>query len=234
MRNSIFTALLLALVMQLPASAQKYTPHEQWPFIYEDFARGEVIFLNGERIALESMNISVTDSKVYFYRNDSLLVSTRMAGAARIEGDDYIHVLGRMMKVLKRSEHGAVLLDTFVDREAMSRADVGYGFKSSVSSTETRQIFEGSNGATLSLRMNQPDAPAGAAVKGGGKELVTKDAKYIYINGGYAVRALKGEVADTPWLDRKALNAFWKQNKVRYSNDDSLAALAEYVWSEKK
>ena len=237
MKNSFIVALALLpglLGFGISASAQKYAPHEQWPFVYEDFAAAEVLMLNGDRLLPAQANVSVTDAKFYYIENDTLYRSARPAAAMRIGEDDYILANSRLMKVLRRTAHGAVLLDTFVDREAMNRSDVGYGFKSSVSSTEKRNIFEGANGATLSLRMEQNPLGSTLPVKNGGEELITKQNKYIYVNGGYAVRAVKSDVAGTPWIDKKALNAFWKQTKVKYSDDDSLAAVAEYLWSEKK
>ena len=225
--------LILALALPLSAFAQKYAPHEKWPFVFEDFSRAEVLFFGGERAILDSANISVTDASLYFFRNDSLLRSARPALAVRIEGDDYLLAQTRLMKVLKRTPNGAVLLDVSVDREAMSRSDVGYGFKSSVSSTESRNIMEGSNGKTLSLRMEQQPLGDGFPVKNGGEELLVKEMKYIYLNGGVLSRAVKSDVRSIPWVDKKALNTFWKKNKVSYSNDDSLAALVEFIHSSK-
>ena len=115
----------------------------------------------------------------------------------------------------------------------MSRVDVGYGFKSSTSSAESRNVMEGSNGKTLSLRMEQSPLGDGVPIKNGGEELLTKEMKYIYLNGGILTRAVKSDVRNLPWMDRKALNDFWKKNKVRYSDDDSLAALVDFVASSK-
>lgn len=231
MRNNLF--IIVALLLPLSAFAQKYAPHEKWPFVYEDFSRAEALFLGGERDVLELANVSVTDAALYFFRNDTLYRSARPALAVRIEGEDYMLAQTRLMKVLKRTQAGAVLLDVAVDREAMSRADVGYGFKSSVSSTESRNIMEGTNGKTLSLRMEQGQLADGVPVKNGGEELLVKEMKYIYLNGGVLVRAVKSDVKRLPWVDGRALNIFWKAHKVKYSDDDALAELVDFLASTK-
>lgn len=233
MKRSLLTGLAIFAAL-FQSFAQKYAPHEQWPFIYEDFAPAELLTQNGDRILLDAANISVGDAKVYFFENDTLKVSTRVVVAAKIADDNYLYASGRLMKVLRRTEHGAVLFDKVINLEAMSRDDVGYGFKSSVSATEKRNIFEGSNGATISLRMVQQPLEVLKTRKNGGAELILKEYKYIWINGGYVVRAMKNEVRDLPWIDKKELDAFWKQNKVKYSNDDGLAALAEYLYSKSR
>ncbi|MBO4596045.1 MAG: hypothetical protein J5632_05490 [Bacteroidales bacterium] len=231
MKNSLLIAAML-LASCFVAGAQKYAPHEQWPFIYEDFAKGEFIMEDGTRVALDAANIAVTDGRLYFIERDTLKQSVKLASLARIAGDDYMLVHGRLMKILRRTEHGAVLFDTPVNHEAMTRSDVGYGMKSSVSATEKRAIIEGSNGATLSLRMVQQPLEYLKAQKNAGAELALKPVKYVYLNGGNLSRALKGDVKQFGWVDKKKLDAFWKQNKVKYTDDDSLAALVEFLASQ--
>lgn len=233
MKNSFAIAALL-LLSCFAAIAQKYTPRELWPFIYEDFTKGEFIMEDGTRVALNAANIAVTDGRLYFIERDTLKQSVKYASLARIAGDDYMLVQGRLMKILRRTEHGAVLFDTPVNHEAMTRSDVGYGMKSSVSATEKRAIIEGSNGATLSLRLVQQPLEHLKAQKNAGAELVLKPVKYVYLNGGNLMRALKSDVRQLGWIDKKALDAFWKQNKVKYTDDDSLAALVEFLATQNK
>ena len=233
MKNSIITAIIAFVAVPLACNAQKYVPRDQWPFIYEDFSRAEILLPGGERTVLESANVCVSDAKVYFVEKDTLKVSTRIVSAVRLNGDDFVLSKGRLMKVLRRTEHGFVLLDTEVNHEAMTRADVGYGFKSSVSATEKRSFFEGSNGSTLSLRMVQNPIQSLEARKNTGEELVLKQTKYVLVNGAYPIRAIKTDVRSAPGVDKKALDSFWKQNKVKYSDDDSLAALVEFLYGER-
>ena len=217
------------LFASLSAAAQEYTPHELWPFIYEDFAPAEVLLSNGERVILDAANINVADGKLYFVQNDTVKVTARMVTAASIQGDNYISAMGRLMKALRRTKHGAVLFDAEVDHEAMTRDDVGYGFKSSVSAVDKRNILEGANGATMSLRMEQQPLELLKMHKNGGEPLALKEVKYVFLYGGYTVRAIKSDVRNINGLDKKKLNAFWKENKVKYSDDDSLAALVEFI-----
>lgn len=233
MRNKLFLSVFaLLLAFQAPAAAQgRYVPHEKWPFLNEDFAPGEVIASDGSRLVMEKLNIGVNGGKLFYVENDTLKMAGLTPKAVRIAGVDFINSQGELMKVLRRTEHGAVLLATRVNHEAMTRADVGYGFKSSVSAVEKRDIFEGANGATLSLRLNQPLTDA-AAQKLGGAELILTETKFIHLNGGYRVRAIKSDVKSDSRLDGKKLNAFWKASKVKYSDDDSLAALVEFLYSE--
>ena len=137
MRNSILFVAILLLAFQAPLAGQsRYVPHEKWPFLNEDFAPGEVIASDGSRLVMDKLNIGVNGGKLFYVENDTLKMAGLTPKAVRIAGVDFINSQGELMKVLRRTEHGAVLLATRVNREAMSRADVGYGFKSSVSAME--------------------------------------------------------------------------------------------------
>ena len=232
MKNRFFAFVAAALAFVPVAYSQQYAPHEQWPFIYEDFVPAEVIIMGGDRVVLEAANIGAADGKLYFVENDSLKVTTRIIAAARLAGDDYVLAQAKLMRLLKRSEHGVVLLNTEVDREAMSRKDVGYGFKSSVSSVEKKDIFEGPNGSTLSLRLVQHPVELSKMRKNGGEELILTQMKYLSISGVLFERPLKSSLRKLPWVDSKRLNAFWSKRKVRYGDDDSLADLVDFLWEE--
>ena len=231
MQSKSLALALLLLALPLAICA-KYVPRDRWPFVNRDFVPGEVLMHNGERIILEKANIGVEDGKLYYIENDTLKVSNGFVRAARIGSDDFIYVDSRLMKILRKTEHGAVLFDASVDREALSRKDVGYGFKSSVSSTETRNIWESGSGAVMSLRMVQRPLSELQMAVDQGEPLPLRETKYVYVNGKPAVRAVKPDVRAIPGLDKKRLDAFWKQNKVKYSDDDSLAALVEFLWAE--
>lgn len=225
---------LAALMLALPlvSGAKQYVPRDRWPFINRDFAPGEAIMHSGERVILEKANVSVADGRLYYIENDTLKVSTGFVKAARIGNDDFIYADSRLMKVLRKTEHGAVIYDACVDYEVLSRKDVGYGFKSSVSSTESRNMYETGGGAVMSLRLEQHPLSELQMAQDQGEELPLRETKYVYVYGKPAVRAVKPDVSDIPGLDKKRLNQFWKQNKVKYSNDDSLAALVEFLWAE--
>ncbi len=233
MRSRFFVAAA-ALLLSFGAGAtaqSRYVPHEQWPFLNEDFAPGEVIAGDGSRLVLDKVNIGVGAGNLFYVENDTLKMAGLTPKAVRINGVDYINSQGELMKVLRRTDHGAVLLATRINREAMGRSDVGYGFKSSVSAVEKRDMYEGGNGATLSLRLNQPISQGGA-VKNGGAELILVETKFLQFEGGFRVRAIKSDVKGIDGVDKNNLNAFWKAGKVKYSDDDSLAALVEFLYSE--
>lgn len=232
MKCKALALAMLMLALPLVTGAKQYVPRDKWPFINRDFAPGEVILHDGSRVILEQANISVADGRLYFIENDTLKVSTGFVKAARIGTEDYIYVDSRLMKILRKAEHGVVLYDASVDIEALSRKDVGYGFKSSVSSTETRNMFEMGSGSVLSLRLEQRPLSELQLAKDEGEELPLRETKYVYVYGKSAVRAVKSDVRAIPGLDKKRLNTFWKKNKVKYSDDDSLAALVDFLWAE--
>lgn len=229
----LFTAFLWLLSLT-PAGAQRYTPHERWPFVNEDFASGELILYDGRRFVQNELNVSVVDGKLYFIERDSLKAVTGVVKLARIAGEEYILANNRLMKVLRRAEHGAVLLDNEVNREAMGRSDVGYGFKSSVSSTEKRSVLYGESGQSFSLRLEQRTPEGMKALKNAGEELILKEVKYVLVDGFGIVRAIKPDVRRVPGPDKKDLDAFWKERKVKYSDDDSLAALADFLYNARQ
>lgn len=232
MKSKVLALAVLMLALPLAVSAKKHVPTDKWPFVNRDFAPGEAILHNGQRVIVEKANISVADGKLYFIDNDSLKVSSDFVIAARVGSDDYVYADSRLMKVLRKTEHGVVLYDACVDIEALNRSDVGYGFKSSVSSTEKRTMYEMGSGAVMSLRMEHRPIGDLELAKDQGEELPLRETKYVYVYGRAAVRAVKPEIREIPGLDKKHLNDFWKKNKVKYSDDDSLAALVEFLWAE--
>ena len=65
-----------------------------------------------------------------------------------------------------------------------------------------------------------------------GEELPVLEKKFILYNYGFVVPALKREVMGIPGLDKNAAAAFFKQNKIKWNNPESLTQVADFLTRE--
>ena len=211
------------LLFHLLLDAQNFRPKDTWPFLYHEFEEGFVFTSSGEQLLQAPLNISVINQRLYFIKEDIIMeADIRRVFSAKIGNDVYVLVGGKFYRVLQESEGGGALLLSQIDSDRMGKASIGYGVSSATASTQ--------NVSALSLDSNVGTSINQAmASRAGGQDLPVQDKKYILYNHNCIVPALKREIMSIPGLDKKAAGEFFKKNKIKWNNHQSLTQVADFL-----
>lgn len=225
MRRYILT--VLALMLSLGSlSAQDSEPTTTWPYIYPDFQTGELKQLTGAPVQ-GAFNIHILESRLHFI--DGGMIREMQPSeiiSVKVGTDYYASVSGRMMKVLAQSEMGFVAEEVLVDIARLNATGGAYGSSSNSISTMALSSLEGIGGTRAN--MNHMELKNS---KNDGSVLPVIVKKYL-VFPGYVVYAAKADVSKLVGIDKDELNAFLKENKVRWKDEQSLIKVLDFL-SEK-
>lgn len=232
--------LLLAVLYAgaFASFAKDFEPKDSWAYRYEDFVHGKVFNSKGEVILEGKVNISVVDGKLHYVKGESIMEADMLqvfsvtitetnedmyANTTKEEG--YMNVGGKMFRLLSRSDKSAVLEFMEVDMDKLSKAEIGYGISSSTASTQNLNLA-----ALDGIVQNQANMNYSIATesRGSGERIPIKISRYI-LSRGTLVIAKKREVGKLPQLDKKALDAFVKSNKLKWDKTEDLQKIADYI-----
>lgn len=223
----ILTAFFLLGLGQLLSAADKYVPTTSWPYVYEEFIPGRILTHQGGNISYDKLNVNLVSGRVHYVENGTIMQADLNTIALLAIGDDsYICVGGRMLKVLKNTQHSAVLLRVTIDTDAMNSADIGYG-KSSIASTSNLSLTALSSGMDYSVNRSIDDL---LKEKMTGEPLVLREVQGIYYKGGF-IPASRVDVLKVPGIDKEAVKHYLKAEKIKFSRIDDLGKLADFLYS---
>ncbi len=224
-----FLTIALALALAVPAPAQYgFKPLESWPYLYESFTEGAAVTFRGEAVKYDRMNVNVADGKLHYVRNDDIMVADM--GSVRyvtIGQDLFANVQGRLMRVLRETDHGGVLLSTEVDVEELNKVSIGYG-KSAIASTQNVSGAALEEAGSFNTGIVGRSLSASDADKYSGSELPLRETRYLVVDG-FSVKAFRKDVLGFPSGNPAAVKEYIKKNKVKFNNVDDLASLVEFL-----
>ncbi len=221
-----YLLLLCCLLLPIAGLAQRYAPTEPWPYLYEDFQGGNIFTNKEEMIGYDQLNVNVINGRLHYVENGTIMEANMLnVHVVRIDKDVYLNVGGRLMRVLRESEHTAVVLGTEVDFDEMAKADIGYG-RSSVASTQelTLMSLSGSDNLNKSLLDVQK-------TKYNGKVVPLKEQIFLVVDG-ILFQADRSSVVNHAGVDKKAAVDFIKKNKIKFRNPEDLEKLGEYLHTQ--
>ena len=225
-----FFFLLAGLLLAGPLFSQEFRPRESWPFLYEEFQSGATCTLDGKLSTDALFNVAVVDGTLMFVGEDETIMQADMARVytARVGDDTFVNVMGRLYKVLSEVEGGALVLGAEVDVDQLNKVSIGYGISSSTASAQgLANVLNGSfDVGGMSIALSEQN-------KFSGKELPVKETFYLKI-GMQLIPASRSEVLNTPGVDKKAANAFIKQEKIKWRDPASLEKLLSFVAQQLK
>ena len=213
----------------LSALAQDgFVPRDTWPFLYDNFQAGAVRTLDGQLIENGNFNISVADGALYYIGGDGVIMKSDMSRVytAGLGEGVYVNYQGRMYQVLSELDCGNVLLGKEIDVDQQNKASIGYGISSSTASVQGLTInmagrFDLTNKSIQQIEQNKPE----------GKVLPIKETTYLQI-GIRMIPASRQEVLGVPGVDKKAANAFFKQEKIKWKETASLEKVLVFLKSQ--
>jgi len=228
MKFARLICLLASVLLPLSASAQKYTPTEPWPYLYEEFTPGNVFTSLEGTIGYDQLNVNIIDGKLHYIKEGTIMEAA-MGGihVVGIDKDVYLNVGGKLMLLLKEADHCAVVKGTEIDYDEMAKVNIGYG-KSATASTQNISLMSLSGSDNLNKSLSVVEQ-----TKYNGKVLPLKEHIYLVVDG-ILVRATKSDVISTGWADKKEVSSFVKTNKIKWNDPEGLSLLGEYLYEAKK
>ena len=214
--------------------ARDFDPKDTWAYLYEDFTPGKVYNSKGDIILEGKVNVSVLDGKLHYVKGDKIMEADMLQVysvtitetkedrySSTTQEDFYMNVGEKMMRVVSRSDKSAVLESVEVDMDKLSKAEIGYGITSSSASVQ------GVHMAAMSSLVSTTYIDANEK-KGSGERIPIKEYTYLLTRGTLVI-AKKREVVKLPGLDRKAAEAFFKEEKIKWNSAEDLQKVADYI-----
>lgn len=207
----------------LLACAQGYTPSTKWPYLYEEFQQGTVVFSDGQASRQQMLNIHLLHSTLHYLDGDKIKqTDPRGIVTVVIAADTFLYNEGELVRLLKRNGQAALAKQAAIDMEALNKGQSGaYGMETSSSAVRQLTSFEVNGIANLSHTQMKLEREEG-------KEVPLKETYYL-IRKDRSVRATRKEIEKSlPDSERERFKAFIKQHKIKWKEDNSLIHLLDF------
>ncbi|MGN0195548.1 MAG: hypothetical protein ACI4AE_03730 [Candidatus Cryptobacteroides sp.] len=219
----LYFSLLFVFCLLVPAGAQNdYQPTSTWPYVYPDFMSGQMLTPKG-KVREGFYNVHLQFGTLHFVDGEMVReVPREEVLSVTIGADSFVLVEGKLMKVVAAGENGFVAEDYTIDFATLNSTGGAYGSSSNSIATQALSSLEGVGGTRSN--MNHMELKAG---KDEGKVLPLIKKLYI-VTKSTVVYASKKDVADLG-IDPAELKAFYKANKIKWKEPDSLLKLADFL-----
>lgn len=225
-RNLFVLAVFFCAALSTAAQG-RYTPLTTWPYLYEDFSPGRITTWKGAVVNYDNLNINIITGRAHYIQDGTIMEADPLTVALLYIGEDsFVRAEGRMMKVLKNTEHSAVVLSVTVDTDAMNRASIGYG-TSAIASTQHVSTAAISGDMAYSINRSLDTM---VQDRYSGERLTLKEVKGLLYKGVF-VPASRSDVLKIPGIDKNAVKQFIKTEKIRFSDTESLGRLADFLYT---
>jgi len=229
---------VLAMTLLFLASASfaqnKYQPKDSWPYIGQEFLPGSVYSLTGQLQAPGNLNICIIDGKLHYVQGSTIMEADMNQVYTAVVGDsEYINRMGRMLKVLAKTDYGYVLEDTYVDMDELNKVDIGYGVSSSTASSRSTSLMgvglDGLQGINVLERFGR-EYDKISLQKDSGSKLPTRTKVYLFTKN-VQVPATKRDVLSLSNISKSATSAFLKNNKIKWKDVSDLEKVVEFLYN---
>lgn len=222
MRRYILIALALIISFGR-MSAQTSEPTTTWPYLYPDFQTGELKKHAGAPVS-GLFNIHIMESRLHFIEGELIREAlVTEVFSVKIGNDYYANVGGRMMKVLASSDNGFVAEEMLVDVARLNTTGGAYGSSSNSIATQALSSIEGIGGTRSN--MNHMELKNS---KNDGSILPVTVKRYLVLPGRI-IYAAKKDVMQIDGIDKDALNAFLKGNKIKFKNPQDNLKVLDFI-----
>lgn len=217
-------------------SSKAYEPMSSWPYLFEEFGSGAVRTAKGNLLEYASLNVSVADGKLHYVEKGTIMQADMMnVYTARIGDDVFVNIYGKMYKVLRETEKGAVVELKTVDMEEMKKTDIGYGI-SSTTASKTNTSLSGIGvdsllGAAYGVSIDSVPLSQAEQQKHAGSLLPLKEDTFFYVYR-ILVPATRRDVTNAAGVDKAEAKAFFKAHKIKWSNPESLMEVVDFLYGQ--
>lgn len=202
-------------------------PTTNWPYLYPEFKEGELNVRSKTEKALFNIHL---DLGALHYVEDGRIKEANILNATTlvIGNDVFRNVAGKMLKVLARAQGGYIVEETRATYSAVVRNDGAYG-TTALNSTTTKTFLYNENAINQYNGYLMTDVYKDLlAMRDDAEKLPVRKNLYIVI-GMDQIPADKKSVASLSGLDRKALKAFLKSEKIDWNEIGDLVKVIDYI-----
>ncbi|MCI1640315.1 MAG: hypothetical protein LKI42_03450 [Bacteroidales bacterium] len=219
----IYLVAIMVFAMLSVCNAQDYRPTTVWPYRYDDFAAGELVFKVGGGKS-GKFNIYIPGNKLHFLDGEMIKsVSSSEVAAVKIGSDYYRNVDGEILKVLAKSDKALIVEELSINETALNSTGGAYGSSSASDGTMALSSLEGIGGTRTNMNhmelKNDKDA---------GKMLPLIKKTYIFVKGN-KIYATKRDVMSIKGVNSSEVKSFIKKNHIRWKDPQSLLILADFL-----
>ena len=222
---------LLLQVLFLLAGVSVYAEYEPttvWPYIYEDFADGIVVYSNGQAHKAK-FNIHLEAAELQYLDGDRIMTSNLdVIDYAVMADEKYVVADGKMMKVYSENDsRDAFLLILKVGDLASLQSGTGaYGSNANTQAVSNRSSLD--LGGKLIVDHSKLLADR---KEDSGKELPIKETKYIKVRDKCCKAFQKDVEREFGLAGNDQWKSFLKTNKIKWRKEDDLFKVVEYLYS---
>lgn len=202
-------------------------PTTNWPYLYPEFKEGELNVRSKTEKALFNIHL---DLGALHYVEDGRIKEANVLNATTlvIGNDVFRNVAGKMLKVLARAQGGYIVEETRATYSAVVRNDGAYG-TTALNSTTTKTFLYNENAINQYNGYLMTDVYKDLlAMRDDAEKLPVRKNLYIVI-GMDQIPADKKSVASLSGLDKKALKAFLKSEKIDWNEIGDLVKVIDYI-----
>lgn len=225
-----FLFMCAGTLMAVAAFAQE--PTTNWPYLYPEFKEGELNVRSKTEKALFNIHL---DLGALHYVEDGRIKEANVLNATTlvIGSDVFRNVAGKMLKVLARAQGGYIVEETRATYSAVVRNDGAYG-TTALNSTTTKTFLYNENAINQYNGYLMTDVYKDLlAMRDDAEKLPVRKNLYIVI-GMDQIPADKKSVASLSGLDKKALKAFLKSEKIDWNEIGDLVKVIDYIIANRK
>lgn len=206
----------------------EYEPTTVWPYIYEDFADGIVMYSNGQALKAK-LNIHLEAAELQYLDGDRIMTSNPdVIDYAVMADDKYVVADGRMMKVYSEndSRDAFVLILKTGDLEALNSGTGAYG-----ASTNTQAVSQKTSLDLGGKSIVDHSKLLADRKEDSGKELPLKETKYIKVKDKCCKAFQKDVEREFGLTGNARWKSFLKTSKIKWRKEDDLFKVVEYLYS---
>lgn len=201
----------------------QYAPTTRWPYLYENFTPGTVVFVDGQKSELQ-LNVHLWGNVLHYISPDGRIFESTDDAVSRVKigEDSYCLSDHKLMKIVEEKNQGMLVKLIRGDFDFMFTGTGAYG--ASLNSSSARDLSSIDLGG-----LNRPELGKMLQEKKEGSEipLVTE---YYFIMDGQQTNANRKSVEGI--VGHKRLNAwkqFLKEKKIKWKKEDNLKIVLDFL-----
>lgn len=225
-------SLCIGMAWVVVSFAQEGTPTVNWPYLYPEFREGELNVRSKIEKAL--FNIHLDLGALHYVEDGKIKEANTLNATTLTIGDDvFRNVGGKMLKALARTQGGFIVEEVRASYSAVVRDDGAYG-TTSLNSTTTKTFLYNENAINSYNGYLLTDVYADLlAMKDDSESLPVRKTMYMII-GMEQIPAERKSVTSLEGMDKKALKAFLKSEKIDWSDIGDLVKVIDYIIINRK
>lgn len=211
------------MVLGIGTAQAQYEPNTKWPYIYETFLPGAIIFEGNQKTQAE-LNIHLAGNVLHYVDSRGRIMQSDERNVIRVEiGEDaYLYNGHRLMKIVANNGTNVLLRLLRADFAAMQNSGGAYG--ASLNSSASSDL------SSLDLGgLDQPEMGKMLQEKDEGRTIPLVE-NYYFIIDGKEIDANKKAVERLIGSERAAeWKKFQKENKVKWKKEESLKQVLDFI-----